>query len=212
MYENIVGKRFGKLVVIRFFGRSKSGKLKWECKCDCGKISTPLGWRIKSGNTISCGCFRTEKKLNSEAKKLIFGEIIYPSKTIEYTIWASMKQRCYYPKHNSYYLYGGRGISVCDEWKNSFSNFYRDMGKRPSDKHSLDRIDVNGNYEPSNCRWATILEQSNNRRTNVRFNGETARQASYRLGGGKNLVRVRIKDGWDIQMAFSRPVRAKARI
>jgi hypothetical protein len=104
-------------------------------------------------------------------------------KTAEYTAWCNLKKRCLDSKHPQYKHYGGRGITVCDRWKNSFENFFEDMGKRPTKKHSIDRIDNNGNYEPNNCKWATTKEQSKNRRNNrnYSYNGETKNISEWAL-------------------------------
>lgn len=128
------------------------------CKCDCGNIITTRLSSVKSGNTKSCGCYKNEitKKIGLNNKKhgMSFSK--------EHNSWKSMKDRCLNTNHIFYKNYGGRGIKVCDRWINSFENFYQDMGKRPLGK-TLDRINVNGNYEPSNCRWATIEEQNKNK-------------------------------------------------
>jgi hypothetical protein len=130
------------------------------------------------------------------------------SKTKTYQAWADMKTRCYNSKRAQFAFYGGRGISVCDSWKNSFENFLSDMGEKPHG-HSLDRIDNNKEYSPSNCRWATQSTQCRNRRTNrtITHNGETLTftEWSLRLGSYRSLVNDRVKDGWDSIEAVTTP-------
>ena len=134
-----------------------------EFKCDCGKIVNVIIQSVKRGNTKSCGCY--DLKLKYERGKIINKKHNESSKnkTVEYITWQSMKTRCYNPNNPRWNRYGGRGIIVCNRWLNSYENFLEDMGRRPTDKTSIDRINVNGNYEPSNCRWSDDLEQANNK-------------------------------------------------
>lgn len=130
--------------------------------------------------------------------------------SVEYSAWHTMKQRCNSKAHKAYPLYGGRGIKVCDEWNDSFESFYEHMGPRPSDKHTLDRIDNEKGYEPGNCRWVTMLEQSSNRRSNrkITFNGETLTVAEWarRIGTSRQTIRSRIESGWRLEDVMSMPV------
>lgn len=133
-------------------------------------------------------------------------------KTKEYAVWLNMRSRCNYEKHKQYSLYGGRGIKICDRWMASFENFYKDMGSRPSDKHSLDRIDNNGNYEPSNCRWATVEEQSFNKRTTcmIKLNGKDIKliDACKMFNANYIITYRRINDfNWDTMEALTKPFR-----
>lgn len=132
--------------------RSKSGHKLWICTCDCGNIKTVQARNVIAGKTKSCGCIRGEPETGLSVRSLP-----------EYRAWIDMKTRCFNKKSNSYKYYGARGITVCDTWKHSFLTFYKDMGKRP-DGLTLDRINNDGNYEPNNCRWATMAVQINNRR------------------------------------------------
>lgn len=155
---NIIGERFYNLVVKKFY-KSKGGLSYWICQCDCGKEKIIQGGHLKSNSVKSCGCLKG-KMIADKIKK---HNLSYSS---EYKIWANMKDRCYNEKSDNYHNYGGRGIIVCKEWINSFEKFYSDMGKRPSSKHSINRIDNNGNYEPNNCCWATKTQQDRNKRNN----------------------------------------------
>lgn len=156
--ENIIGYKFNRLTVIRENGRDSGGHMLYLCECNCGnQISAPLS-RLKSGNTKSCGCFRKENTHNMRIKHGMKGTRLY-------RIWRSMKDRCYNPNFKDYSLYGGRGITVCQEWLNDFSAFYDwAVTHGYADNLSIDRMDNDKGYSPDNCRWATALEQRLNQR------------------------------------------------
>lgn len=158
---DISGIRFGRVVA----SHTVDSKGNWMCFCDCGKSKVISSGALRRGATVSCGCYQSEVASRAAS--------IHKRKhgmdgTPVYKIWVHMRQRCQNPKAPNYRLYGGRGISVCQAWW-KFENFLSDMGDRPSPEYSIDRIDSNGDYEPSNCRWATKTQQSNNSRTNRRL-------------------------------------------
>lgn len=155
---DLTGKKFNFLTVTNLSDRkTPNGKPLWDCLCDCGKTTTVDGGSIKNGNTKSCGCYRSSRMIEQNTKH---GMVNTP----EWMSWSAMLSRCYNENSIGYKNYGGRGIIVCDRWKDSFENFYIDMGIRPSADYTLDRKDVNGNYEPNNCRWLDRLSQTRNTR------------------------------------------------
>jgi hypothetical protein len=156
MTAKLTGLKFGRLTVVGVSEKRDGGKLMWDCLCDCGKPASVRGTHLTQGKTESCGCLRAEK--------FLFRCITHGmSKTRPYRIWRDMINRCHYEGYPERHLYGGRGIVVCEKWRASFVSFIEDMGV-PESNLSIDRIDVDGNYEPGNCRWATATAQAQNRR------------------------------------------------
>lgn len=198
--RNLKDQKFGRWFVL---GRSSttgnSGQVLWDCKCDCGVTRPVQASGLVSGSSQSCGC------LNREA---ITSHGMTGSP--EYLAWQSAKSRCYNPNTENYPDYGGRGIRVCDSWLESFENFYRDMGPRLSDVHSLERREGNGDYEPNNCIWATWDTQANNRRNNVLVEIDdvwlTKSEAARCIGISKELLNLRMSKGMTIDEIMQTPV------
>lgn len=154
------GIKYGMLTAEKRVESTRHGQARWVCRCDCGRRVTVIGVNLTSGMTQSCGCLRARRSREVNATHGM-------SKKTEYTIWLNMRRRCTDPNVKGYKYYGGRGITVCERW-NTFENFLADMGRRPSWELTLDRINVNGNYEPGNCRWATWKQQANNKQEHVK--------------------------------------------
>jgi hypothetical protein len=164
----LTGLRFGRLVVkARGERKASSTQATWICQCDCGNVCTVIGQVLRLGHTQSCGCIHSEMVAARNRKNKTHGLTINGI-TPEYRAWSALKNRCYNKSNKDFRKYGGRGISVCQRWADSFMAFFEDMGPRPSKRHSIDRINNDGNYEPGNCRWATPKEQVNNRRCSRR--------------------------------------------
>lgn len=158
--RDIAGQRFGRLVAIRPAHRDKHGKWHWLCHCDCGKEVVVSSNAIIKGNTKSCGCYRSERVRQAP---LTHGHTVNKVFSPTYRSWAAMMTRCLNPNVPHYKYYGGRGIEVCERW-HSFENFLADMGPRPEGRYSIERVDRDGRYEPSNCKWIPQRDQSKNKR------------------------------------------------
>lgn len=202
----ICGQRFGKLVAVNPVVNLGNGRVKWLCHCDCGKETIVLNYNLFSGHTLSCGCLQKEKASDIALAHGMHGTRLYRT-------WAHMKERCTKPNCKQYPNYGGRGITICDEWL-SFEPFMRwaiDNGY--SETLTIERINNNKGYSPDNCRWATPFEQANNKRSNHLYtiNGITDTMTNWaRLYGIKPmLVFDRLHKGWTEYEALTTPVGGK---
>lgn len=160
---NLAGLKFGKLTAISPNGTGKGGETMWLCECECGNQTTVSRGNLKKLTTRSCGCLKFGLFKIEHGRKVKHGR----NDTTEHRIWRGMKQRCLNSKDHAYKHYGGRGITICQRWLDNFQNFFDDMGPRPTSKHSIDRIDNDGNYEPGNCKWSTPSEQNSNQRRSM---------------------------------------------
>lgn len=204
--KDLTGQRFGRWTVLELAERRRSGKtmtLYWKCRCDCGTVKIIRGGNLKTGNTKSCGCINAERNFTNY--------IVHGQKgTRLYRIWNGIKNRCTNANDESYKRYGARGISICDEWANDFMAFHDwAIENGYSDNLSIDRIDNNGNYEPSNCRWADNKTQCRNRSSNhlVTYSGKTQTIAEWEseLGFKKDILTTRLSHGWSVEKAIETP-------
>ena len=204
--QDMTGLTFGRLTVVAFAGMSSGRNARWHCVCRCGKKRVVFGAALRSGTTISCGCAHREAVTTH-------GQCRSP----EYRAWWAMRTRCFNEKSENFEDYGGRGITVCKRWL-KFENFLADMGPRPSAKHTLERMNNDGDYTPRNCRWATNQEQqSNTRRTvwiTVKGKRMSVAQAARACGLSYNVLRKRVQMfHWPIEKALRTPCRVyRARV
>ena len=206
-YKDLTGQRFGWVTVIeRVFAKGKSGHARWLCQCDCGKTYITNSHNLLQGKSTSCGC----KRIKSNIKH---GDGRHKNRSRLYHVWADMKNRCSSPKCHAYKHYGARGIKVCSEWMEyePFRDWSITHGY--ADNLTLDRIDVNGDYEPSNCRWATWKQQANNKRgtRKLTYNGKTQsiQEWSEELGIKRTTINNRIRRGWCVEDILEKPVISK---
>jgi hypothetical protein len=192
--EDLSGRKYGRWTVKTPAPRLNN-RTRWFCVCDCGAETTVASCHLKSGKSASCGCLKAEQT----AKRVKKHGYSQNDPRGEYRIWMQMIGRCHGKGNTSFRLYGARGIAVCERWRADFTNFIADMGPRPTPQHSIDRIDSNGNYEPSNCRWATHIEQARNTSRNrmVSVNGVSMclSAAVEMLGLNYGTVKWRLQNG-----------------
>lgn len=184
---DMIAKTFGKLLVLEEMEeRDKNNHILYKCKCTCGNEKIIHGCHVRLGNSLSCGCSLVKHNMAS---------------TVEYKAWCAIRQRCYNKNYQKYKNYGGRGIKVCDRWINSFENFFEDMGYKPSKSHSIERINNDGDYEPSNCIWADMKTQNRNRRCSIKVLHENkildiflfSEKLNISIGGARSRIKRNYK-------------------
>lgn len=205
----LVGCKFGKLEVLEAV-RVQISVLRWLCSCSCGKTTIQTTEVLTKGRVRSCGCGNRETQRARLSANAQHGEARRGKLGSEYRSWLAMKARCSNPANTEYRFYGGRGIKVCALWQNNFEAFLADVGRKPTPKHSIERIENHLGYEPGNCRWATMAEQCRNRRSTrlIQFNGETLCITDWaaRLGIPYKTLHRRLSRGWSVQEAFTAQV------
>lgn len=200
--EILVGQRFGRLLVVSeaHIGRSRPH---WNCVCDCGRTTIASSANLKRGHVSSCGCLSREL---TAFRSTTHGE----THTRLYHIWQSMIRRCTDPNKDGFESYGGRGIDVCQEWRTSFESFKKwaiENGYR--DDLSIDRINVDGNYSPENCRWLNPKDQARNRRSNISFQGKCVAEWAEILNVKAPTIYKRLENNWDIEKALFTQIRPR---
>ena len=220
--KEIWGQKFGKLTVLFPIDEKYQKKIVWWCKCDCGNEKAIVGTKLRNGHTKSCGCFVSQRAKEKNTKHghstRLYGT------TGEYNSWAGIIQRCTNPNNQKYMNYGGRGIKVCNRWLESFENFFEDMGEKPKPKkkYSIDRIDNDSHYScghctecsknnwTANCRWATSIQQANNKgysSTNrwLTFNNQTKTITEWanHLNINRRTIMARLRNGWSIERTLT---------
>lgn len=202
--QSLIGHKYNQFTVLAYAGFQK-GKTCWVCQCECGSQKVIRGNNLRTGTSRNCGCVR-RKKITERCTK--HGMATKANRSFEYGVWAGMLTRCKNPENPLYRNWAGKGVKVCQEWQ-SFENFHRDMGNSPSKKHSLDRINSNGDYCPENCRWADRTTQNNNRRDNIRVSWQgrtwTITELATFVGVPRKLLAQRISNGWDLEKALRTP-------
>jgi hypothetical protein len=199
-FIDLSGRAFGKLTAIVPVGLNKSRQYVWWCHCECGGNSIANGSNLLRGNTLACGCVRQVDLADRTRKHGM-------SKTRMFKIWTGVTKRCTNENCSSYNRYGGRGIEMCDRWKESFENFYGDMKDGYADNLTLEREDPNGNYCKDNCKWATMIEQARNKTNSVfiEYNGQKKSMAEWAelKGVPSGTIGNRIRAGWSVERSFT---------
>lgn len=206
------GNKYGRLTILSFsnFKAESNGRRPyWNCQCECGETVQRSSHSMKSGRTSSCGCLRREMTVK---RNTTHGQAVRKQQTDEYNTWCEIIKRTTNPKCSQYPDYGGRGIAMCPEWRNSFESFLAEVGKKPSKLHSINRINNEKSYEPGNCCWSTRAEQNRNKRNNVMIthDGVTMCAADW---CEKTKIKVptfhsRLNRGWSFKKTITTPVRA----
>lgn len=207
MRNDLTGQRFGRLIVVRRAGVAKDRHVLWECQCECGNTTVVMGKCLKNGDTRSCGCLLNEVIAKGGGAYKHGGSPTKNKPNRLYGIWAGMLNRCYNRNNKAYSYYGGRGITVCKEWKNDFTAF---RGWATSNGYcedlTIDRIDNDGDYRPENCRWVTMKEQNSNKRSSLllTYDDETHTITEWaKIKGITKWTLVwRIRNGWSIEKAL----------
>ncbi len=201
-FKDLTGQQFDLWTVLHEAPR-RNGKVRWLCRCECGRERAVVATRLICGRSRCCGCRRVRPL------GIVCGKKHGLSRTVEYAAWQQMRGRCTNSARRDFHRYGGRGIIVCERWQ-SFEAFYEDMGPRPTSQHSIERRENDGHYDPGNCYWATRKQQARNRRTNrlLTFNGETRCLTEWAeiLGMRPITLTSRMRAGWPVESALTMPV------
>lgn len=206
---DISNMEFGRLTALGPTGRGNDGGILWHCRCICGKETIVTGAHLRSGHTTSCGCYQSDITTERSTSHGM-------SRTKEYQVWCSMNERCRNPNNRHYRDYGGRGIVVCEEWKEDFVVFHDYMGDLPFKGATVDRINNELGYFPGNVKWSTQTEQARNRRNNtmLTYNGKTQSMSAWaeEAGMGHSTIQTRMKLGWPIDKVLTEPVDNEPRL